>query len=466
MSQTLVREDILAFLHVYHKYFAHEWIVGALCDEPEKDFVGALDRFFSLLTGHPDSLVKDAAEELRKESLIHEFTYQRGRNRRNAYSYLYLADNGKEIAANFSEKIESRLQNHLDNVFRDKKAASTYGISDTLYSLPLLSMARPREVQTLKDAGLFYENRLHLAGNKLIKISLKKEISDKYLTDVDLEQEKQSIVHEIYEKLNDKEKKLLYFLYQNNKIWFNLYRYADEQWGRLHRRTQEQHNRIFWPAKTDVLWKFFNEYESIPESEFRNLLKELELEGFVRLKYGYPSLTAPELIKKLELDGDPLIMSTNAKLEARLRSIVERLSQNSNQELQLIYKLCTDSDMYTSDRRAKGELIPVYSADYDAIMVNMFACKYLQRTGYSLNASSGSNQLAQTPLRKVRNSLRKNRKGGMTNGRGFSKGEIKEIGINPNMAKHIGLYIDPLRRSIHKENIEFLRSLLKEFKRE
>lgn len=42
-------------------------------------------------------------------------------------------------------------------------------------------------------------------------------------------------------------------------------------------------------------------------------------------------------------------------------------------------------------------------------------------------------------------------------GRGFSLGEIKESGIEINLLKKLGVYIDRRRRSVHKENIDALK---------
>jgi large subunit ribosomal protein L13e len=46
-------------------------------------------------------------------------------------------------------------------------------------------------------------------------------------------------------------------------------------------------------------------------------------------------------------------------------------------------------------------------------------------------------------------------------GRGFSIGELKEVGLNVKKARKLGLYIDERRRSIHKENIEILKEFIK-----
>jgi len=45
--------------------------------------------------------------------------------------------------------------------------------------------------------------------------------------------------------------------------------------------------------------------------------------------------------------------------------------------------------------------------------------------------------------------------------RGFSLGELKEAGLNVDKARKMGIPVDPRRRSIHKENIEKLKELVK-----
>ncbi|MEM2906643.1 MAG: ribosomal protein L13e [Candidatus Odinarchaeota archaeon] len=49
-------------------------------------------------------------------------------------------------------------------------------------------------------------------------------------------------------------------------------------------------------------------------------------------------------------------------------------------------------------------------------------------------------------------------------GRGFSLGEIKESGLKADLLKKLGVYIDKRRRSVHKENIEALKNIIKEQK--
>ena len=49
-------------------------------------------------------------------------------------------------------------------------------------------------------------------------------------------------------------------------------------------------------------------------------------------------------------------------------------------------------------------------------------------------------------------------------GRGFSVGELKEVGLSVKEARKLGLYVDERRRSVHPENVEALRRWLEELK--
>lgn len=69
---------------------------------------------------------------------------------------------------------------------------------------------------------------------------------------------------------------------------------------------------------------------------------------------------------------------------------------------------------------------------------------------------------------KVRSAVRK--KGGRTRGgRGFSRGELREVGVDLKQALKLGIPIDPRRKTKHEENVKtlkyHLRSLAKKRKR-
>ena len=47
-------------------------------------------------------------------------------------------------------------------------------------------------------------------------------------------------------------------------------------------------------------------------------------------------------------------------------------------------------------------------------------------------------------------------------GRGFSKGELREVGLSPSEAMRLGIPVDKRRRTVHEENVERLRAYLEE----
>lgn len=47
-------------------------------------------------------------------------------------------------------------------------------------------------------------------------------------------------------------------------------------------------------------------------------------------------------------------------------------------------------------------------------------------------------------------------------GRGFSRDELKEAGSNVNEAHRLGLLVDQRRKTKHEENVEALKTFLKE----
>lgn len=50
-------------------------------------------------------------------------------------------------------------------------------------------------------------------------------------------------------------------------------------------------------------------------------------------------------------------------------------------------------------------------------------------------------------------------------GRGFSEGEVRELGLTVTEARLLGVPVDDRRKSVHRENVEKLRQYLLELKR-
>jgi len=46
-------------------------------------------------------------------------------------------------------------------------------------------------------------------------------------------------------------------------------------------------------------------------------------------------------------------------------------------------------------------------------------------------------------------------------GRGFSRGELKEAGVDPKHALKLGIPIDPRRKTKHEENVKMLKKHLR-----
>lgn len=52
------------------------------------------------------------------------------------------------------------------------------------------------------------------------------------------------------------------------------------------------------------------------------------------------------------------------------------------------------------------------------------------------------------------------RKGETRRGKGFSRSELREAGIDPKQARKLGIPVDPRRKTKHDENVKFLKHYL------
>ncbi len=53
---------------------------------------------------------------------------------------------------------------------------------------------------------------------------------------------------------------------------------------------------------------------------------------------------------------------------------------------------------------------------------------------------------------------------GLREGRGFSLGEIREVGLTPERARKLGLYVDKRRKSVHPWNVKALKEFIEKLK--
>jgi large subunit ribosomal protein L13e len=56
-------------------------------------------------------------------------------------------------------------------------------------------------------------------------------------------------------------------------------------------------------------------------------------------------------------------------------------------------------------------------------------------------------------------------RGRVRSGKGFSWGELREVGLSFQQAKRIGIPIDRRRKSVRKENVAILKNLMKAYEK-
>ncbi len=53
---------------------------------------------------------------------------------------------------------------------------------------------------------------------------------------------------------------------------------------------------------------------------------------------------------------------------------------------------------------------------------------------------------------------------GLREGRGFSLGELKAVGLDPKRAMKLGLYVDKRRKTVHEWNVKALKEFLEKLR--
>lgn len=54
---------------------------------------------------------------------------------------------------------------------------------------------------------------------------------------------------------------------------------------------------------------------------------------------------------------------------------------------------------------------------------------------------------------------------GLREGRGFSLGELKAVGLDPKRAMKLGIYVDKRRKTVHEWNVEALKEFISKLKK-